>query len=82
MYLHEVYLIIMGTSTYTKYTILHLLQVFNCIDRTALQCAVHNSLVHRDSQAKLGNHTVALLSLRFVFRAFVNGVSRLSTFGL
>ena len=47
-----------------------------CIDRTALQCAIHDSCVHRDSQAKLGNHTVALLSLRFVFRAFVNGVSR------
>jgi len=35
--------IIMGTPTYIKYTIPHLLRVsrYFCIDGTALQCAVH-----------------------------------------
>jgi hypothetical protein len=42
-----------------------------CIDRTVLQCAIHDSWVQRDSQAKSGNHTVGFVEspLCFAFGA-------------
>ena len=38
-----------------------------CIDRTTLHCAIHDSWVHRDSQAKSGNHTVGFVESPLCF---------------